>query len=266
MNINDFRFMWRGKIIQLLSQDKVNLLQPIDKRSQKKERALLLLHGFSSSPGVYRKLYPALTSYDAIVCPALPGHCHTIASFSTIKANDWVNAANEVCDKLVNEYKKVDVLGLSLGGVLACNLSNLFAINHLYLLAPALELRVRVPMILYLTKILKHLGVKNIRNKAGDLYCQEEAELAYYKIPLSTIMEILNFINTFKFKAPTCKTDIFLGVHDAVVNSTKVAKYFKNLNNCKTHWLNNSAHVLPLDGDLNEIIACINKNCKSSDA
>ncbi|HHT9879871.1 TPA: alpha/beta hydrolase, partial [Legionella pneumophila] len=26
------------------------------------------------------------------------------------------------------------------------------------------------------------------------------------------------------------------------------------------HWLKNSAHVLPLDNDLNEIIDCINKS------
>ncbi len=39
MSINDFRFMWRGKVIQLLSEDKVDLLKPIDKRSEKKERA-----------------------------------------------------------------------------------------------------------------------------------------------------------------------------------------------------------------------------------
>lgn len=262
MNINDFSFMWRGKVVKLLSKDNIELLKPIDKRGENKDHALLLLHGFSSSPAVYRKLYPALSSYDAIVCPTLPGHCDTLASFSKIKATDWVNATIATCDNLVNNYKKVDVLGLSLGGVLACNLSNRFTLNHLYLLAPALELKIKVPAMLYLAKILKQLGVKHLRNKAGNFHIKNEAELAYSKLPLSTIMEILNFIKQYEFKAPTCKTDLFLGYHDAVVHSPKVAKYFSNLKNCKTHWLNNSAHILPLDGDYNKIIECINHNIK----
>ena len=116
MNINDFRFMRKGKQMQLLTPTDAHLLQPIDRRSTLKNRALLLLHGFTSTPGVYREMLPLLSMYAAIVCPALPGHADSIVSFNNVKAAEWVTASEQVCQSLIQEYQAVDVLGLSLGG------------------------------------------------------------------------------------------------------------------------------------------------------
>ena len=53
-------------------------------------------------------------------------------------------------------------------------------------------------------------------------------------------------------------TDLFLGSFDEVVDSEQVAKRFFNAPQCNIHWLQNSAHVLPLDNDVNAIIDCMN--------
>ncbi|MGL6036951.1 MAG: alpha/beta hydrolase, partial [Legionella sp.] len=55
-----------------------------------------------------------------------------------------------------------------------------------------------------------------------------------------------------------------LGAHDQVVNSKKVEQLFSSLPNATIHWLSNSAHVLPLDNDLAQIIQCINAHASSS--
>jgi carboxylesterase len=225
------------------------------------ERALLLLHGFSSSPAVYRRLIPALTpAYDAIVCPALPGHGESIAAFTKVKASDWVTATEQVCEGLMSNFRHVDVLGLSLGGVLACNLSQRFALHHLYLLAPALALQLNVPLALKLASILRCLGCKRMRNRAGNLHSQGYCELAYRQVPITAVVEILTLINTYQFVPPSCPTDVFLGRFDKVVNLNFVETCFAHLPNTTIHWLEHSAHVLPLDGDVDSIVACVQGN------
>ena len=259
MKHDDFRYMRRGKQLSGLTQEELSLLKPINQYGKRKEHALLILHGFSSSPAVYRYLIPELKNYDAIVCPVLPGHAESIEAFSHSKAKEWYLTANKACEVLINEYKKVDVLGLSLGGLLACELSQQFNLNHLYLLAPALKLHIRVNLMLKIAQLLRFFGFHHLRNNAGNLLTNERAEIAYRKLPIASIIEMLTLAKQYHWVAPTCPVDLFLGSHDEVVDSNQVAELFTHLPNVTIHWLKNSAHVLPLDNDLNDIIKRINK-------
>lgn len=256
---DDFRYMRRGKQLSGLKKEEVSLLDPIDIRGTGKDRALLILHGFSSSPAVYRYLIPKIKHYDTIVCPVLPGHAESIEAFSHSKAADWLSKATKVCEELTKEYSKVDVLGLSLGGLLACELSQLFTLNHLYLLAPAIKLHMRVNTMIKLAQVLRFLGFHHLRNIAGNIKTDDHAEIAYRKLPISAVIEMLTFQHQYQWVAPTCPVDLFLGTYDEVVASEQVEQIFANLPNVSIHWLKNSAHVLPIDNDLEEIIECINK-------
>ena len=257
MNIHDFRWMWQGNIIAPLLHQQANLLGPIDIRGEGRARALLLLHGFASSPAVFRELLPALTMYDAVVCPVLPGHADSIAAFSRAKAGDWLSAAEKACSDLLDDYPSVDVMGLSLGGLLACHLSYRFSLNHLYLLAPALSMHMNVPMNLMFARALHALGFRLLRNCGGGIHIRGREELIYRQLPISTIIQILTLMKDFTFEPPRCATDLFLGRFDAVVDSSCVATCFASLPNVTTHWLEHSAHILPLDGDIEAIVACV---------
>lgn len=259
MTNNDFRYMRRGKQLSELTDEEINLLKPIDQRGTGKERALLLLHGFSSSPAVYRRLIPQIKNYDAIICPALQGHAISIEEFSASTAKDWRATANNACEALFKEYKKIDVLGLSLGGLLACELSQRFTLNHLFLLAPALKLKMNVSPMLKLSQVVKYLGFSQLRNSAGNLLSNDQAEIAFRKLPITTIIEILTLVQNYQWIPPTCPVDLFLGVHDEVVSSKEVEQLFASLPNTTIHWLKNSAHILPLDNDFEEIADCINR-------
>lgn len=257
--IHDFNFMWRGKIKNSLHEERSPWLKPVDKRKTNHTRAILLLHGFSSSPAVYREIVPKLTGYDAIVCPVLPGHGSNIEDFAAVKSKDWVMAVEQTCASLVDEYQMVDVMGLSLGGVLACHLSCKFSLNHLYLLAPALALRLNLHLILPCVRLLHRLGLSSVRNHAGNLCSDTHQELAYRRLPLSTIIEVLTFINEFKLQTPHCPVDVFLGRFDEVVHSPRVEQALKNWPNTHVHWLEKSAHVLPLDHDVSSILHACNR-------
>lgn len=260
MKGNDLRFIQRGRHLKELTQEEEELIKPFyRKNSNNKGHVLLLLHGFSSSPAVYRLLVPKIKHYDALVCPVLPGHAHSIAAFAQVKATEWLLKASSLCEELTHEYERVDVLGLSLGGLLACYLSQKYSFNRLFLLAPALKLYTPIQSALMLAYFLKSLGFRYMRNAAGDLKAYDRAEIAYKALPLTTIIEILKLIKNFNYHPPECPTELFLGREDHVVASEKVAELFVGLSNVNIHWLTNSAHVLPLDNDLEEIVACVNR-------
>jgi carboxylesterase len=257
---SEYRYLRRGKVINVLDAADIGLLGSIEQRGPGRKRALLMLHGFGSSPFVYRKLIPTLTGYDAIVCPLLPGHGQTLADFSEVKAQEWVLAAKTQCEDLLKEYKEVDVMGLSMGGLLACYLSQQFTLHHVYLLAPALYLRIPIPLMLSFLKGLRMLGFTYLRNAGGDLMNPDAAELTYRQMPVQSLIEVLSLIQDFEWVTPKGPVDVFLGSHDTVVDSQKVAKFLSKYPNISVHWLNQSAHVLPLDLDLTTISACVNGN------
>jgi len=211
-NIDDFCYMRRGHILQTLTHQQLNILEPINVRGGGHDRALLLLHGFSSTPAVYRQLWPAFTHYDAIVCPVLPGHGESITSFSKTTAEEWLLAAEQACKALLLDYSSVDVMGLSLGGLLACQLSHRLDIHHLYLLAPALALKRNVTSALRLAYFLQRLGFRMLRNQAGNIHGFEHGELTYRQLPITTIIEMLTLIHRFEFSPPSCPTDLFFGM------------------------------------------------------
>ena len=259
-NLDDFRCMHSGRQLGLITTQDAPLLDPVLKiESNAKQKALLVIHGFSSSPAVYRRFMAALTGYDAIIVPALPGHATNLGDFAQVQAVEWLVFIEHVYVKLAQEYAIVEVMGLSLGGALACYLSSCFPLAHLYLLAPALELPMSIPPMLQLAKVLRWLGFTRLRNLAGNLHTNTHCEIAYRQLPLSTIIEILSFIQSFEFMAPKCPTDLFLGRFDAVVDSKSVAALFVNNLHTHIHWLENSAHVLPLDGDVDFIVDVVNR-------
>lgn len=209
MIYNDFRFMSRGKQLLALKKEDFSLLKPINQRGTKKDRALLLFHGFTSSPAVYRYLIPQLKNYDAIVCPALPGHADSIAAFAKAKRNDWVSYANQECEILFKEYQKVDILGVSLGALLACKLNQNFSFNHMFLLAPALKLQMNINRNVKLIMLLKNLGFSELRGMAGNLVSNKHTEISYRRVPLSALLELFALIQEHQWVPPNCPTDLF---------------------------------------------------------
>lgn len=261
MKAQDFSYMRRGKQVQPLLPDEVAFIAPLDRRGKKKENALLMLHGFSSTPAVYRDMLEHLDKkYDALVCPALPGHVESIECFAKATAADWLQSVEAISANLLHEYETLDVMGLSLGGLLAYEVSKKLPIHHLYLLAPAFALKTNPHAAKQLARCLYWLGFRQLRNRAGNLYTDNTFEIAYRQLPLTSIIEILNLISRFEWTPPNCPTDLFLGRFDEVVDSYQVEKYFKHSDNTTIHWLENSAHLLPIDGDVETIIACLNQS------
>src|SRR3990167_7360843 len=242
INIHDFCFMNQGKIICDLTAKKQSLLKPIKLHNPtNNSHALLLIHGFASSPAVFRKLIPHITQYATIYALSLPGHCTNLCDFAACHSQEWIKAVEIAYLELNQHHHKIDILGLSLGGFLAYQLSLVFELNHLYLLAPALIYPRYIRYSLPIIRILNKFGIKYFPSKAGSACAQNALELTYRRLPLHAIIEILTLTLQKNFTVPTCKTDLFLGQHDPIVSSTQIAALWKNAPNITTHWLKNSA-------------------------
>ncbi len=268
MDLDAFRCMRQGRTVEQLKISDLERLQTVNIVDGGKHRALLMLHGFSSTPAVFRYFIPKLKHYNRIYAPLLPGHGESIEAFARVKANDWLRAVEQFAKELTSEYQQVDVMGLSLGGLLACHLAKIFSFHHLYLLAPALDLRVNLKQTLATAKVLRYLKFQSLRSAAGNIQATDTCEIAYKKTPLSVLIEILRLIKNFEFSLPRCPTDIFVGQYDAVAHSEKLVARFEPFVDMHVHWLKNSAHVLPLDVDRNDILACVEAsiNAKNSSA
>ncbi|GAA2107217.1 MULTISPECIES: alpha/beta hydrolase [Brevibacterium] len=109
--------------------------------------AVLLLHGFTGSPGAFLSLAdefardpgPGLPGITVSV-PLLPGHGGTWQELARTGWDDWLGAALTEYDRLAAAHPAVVVAGLSMGGALACALGVERDPAALVLVNPALRI------------------------------------------------------------------------------------------------------------------------------
>ena len=260
INENDFHFVRGGVRQGHLLPSQHGLVMPIEQhRGTKKDRVILMLHGFSATPAVFRVIIPGLTNYDALFCPRLAGHGTNLEDFARVKAKDWLTALERTCEQLIHDYAQVDVMGLSMGGLLACYLEQKYPLHHLYLLAPALYLKPKLDRLMHFIPWAKYLGMTSVQNRGGNLCTKHHSELTYRRTPLAAVMELYQLMQRFQLLPMKCPTDLFLGRHDRVVDNRRINEALVQQPEVRVHWLEHSAHVLPLDNDLGEILACVNE-------
>ncbi len=85
---------------------------------------VLLLHGFTATPGTLRPQGEMLRREGYTVsCPMLPGHGTTIGDMLGKSWADWLACAREEYSRLSRKCSRVAVCGLSMGGALAAILA-----------------------------------------------------------------------------------------------------------------------------------------------
>ncbi|MDE5867804.1 MAG: alpha/beta fold hydrolase, partial [Anaeroplasmataceae bacterium] len=94
-----------------------------------------MFHGLLSSKealNYYQKNLDYL--YDEILCYDLPGHGENLMKFNTLNIQTFVVG---LYDQLSKKFDEIDVLGYSMGGVIACYLQSVRRVHKMILLAPA---------------------------------------------------------------------------------------------------------------------------------
>ena len=111
--------------------------ETIDLRAAGATRAVLMLHGFLGSPADLGDLPRAVHALDmTVLAPLLPGHGTTPRDLAGTSMEERVTAALEAYDSLAAEHEAVDVIGFSMGGLIAAKVAGERDVHSLVLLNP----------------------------------------------------------------------------------------------------------------------------------
>lgn len=105
-----------------------------------RSEAVLLIHGFTGQTEDMAYLGGRLAQRGfPVSIPRLPGHGTNHVDFLASTWRDWLRAAVDAYVELAGEYERVDIGGLSMGGVIALILAAQFRPRRIALAAPAIR-------------------------------------------------------------------------------------------------------------------------------
>ena len=233
---------------------------------KKSKKACLLIHGLTSSTQEVEELTNFLYKKNfTIIAPLLKGHNTKIQDLNKTKWQDWYWSVIEAHDK-IKDYKKIFVIGISIGATLALHLAKNKKISGLVLLAPAIfynDWKIRfLPIIKNFIKIKK----KNYRKyypwrkvSYYDIYSEEliKNRIAYKKVGLSALSSALSLIKVVKkeINKINCPTLLIHSKKDHTILPSSSSYIYDNLkvNDKRVVWLENSGHVISVDNEKKKV-------------
>ncbi len=186
-------------------------------------KALICLHGLLSSSKDFKLINERLKNfYDKIICYDLPGHGLNSIKFNSKNIKKFLI---DIYDSIADKYSDIDLIGYSMGGVMASYLQSVRKINHLILLAPSYN---------YLN--LKNYHKKNNNKTAIKKLIPKKNYLHIIKFPI--IMS--NLIQEFKIIYP--KTLIIWGKDDYLVKESSGIVLYNMIKNQNKYLLELPSH------------------------
>ncbi len=225
--------------------------EPISHKADSKV-GILVLHGFTGNCQSMRPIADTFieNGYN-VEMPLLPGHGTVIEDMLDKTYEDFYKAAVAALNKLKQNASSIFVVGLSMGGTLACNIGADFNfIKGLVLINPLLE-----PSPDELTKALKDMldqGTDIITSIGSDIKKDGEKEFSYNGTPIKPLLSLFDGLKELydKLQTITAPVILFSSREDHVVPSTSGDLLVDKLkDNSQRVWLENSYHVATLDND-----------------
>lgn len=173
-----------------------------------KPKVCLLIHGFTGGPYEIQPLAEYLKKQGwYTVTPTLPGHRDDLKGLGTVTQEDWVaameSAAKQTTEAAQGEF---DLVGFSMGGLLAAYLANRFPVRRLILLNSAVYYVSPVRFFKY--------SWERINERRFDDFSRLK------KVPLSSTMEFIKTVRKLKseYKKLEVPTLIIQGRQDPIIH------------------------------------------------
>jgi carboxylesterase len=217
--------------------------------------AVLCIHGLTGTPYEVRPPAEALAA-AGFHCegPLLPGHGTTHEELAATSRESWIAAVVDAHDALAQRHARVYVLGLSLGGLLALALAQRRRLAGAVVLAAPLDLgwlvRTAVPLLWPFVRSLPKTPA--ILDDAA-----RERHPGYERMPLRAVNELCKLGREVErdLAAVHAPLQLIYSRRDPTVPQHNAERILRALppGERELHWLEDSAHVLPVDRDRDRI-------------
>lgn len=237
--------------------------EPFRMETASHQVACLLLHGFAGSPSEVRPLAERLSA-KGVPCfgPRLVGHGLRPEALQNIDWEDWVNGASEVYRELLATYDHVVVVGLSMGSLVACLMTQQLAQDlrpaGLVLMAPALRARDnRLKWAPKLRFVLPWFPETN-RPQAGLTNPEGWKKLWHYeRRPVHALAELHHIQQAASKVLHEIEVPVLVihGLKDQTVPDASAREVYERLGSRKKEllWLENSGHCLTADVEIDRV-------------
>lgn len=216
----------------------------------------LVIHGFTGNPFSMRGVANALAAAGmSVELPLLPGHGTAVEDMIETRWSDWSGAAEAAYRDLAQRCARVAVVGLSMGGTLACwlgerhpEIAGLVLINPLVQSIPADQREA--------LKAMVDSGVELMDGIGSDIAEPGATELSYPKTPLVPLLSLVSAADEVHARLADigCPVLLFSSRNDHVVPPHTGDALESALGaRLERVWLERSFHVATLDYDRAEI-------------
>lgn len=183
----------------------------------------LVIHGYTGGPYEVEPLTTYLkeqTDWDVVV-PTLPGHGEMLKLEGT-SHEKWLKTAEKALKQLKEKYKKVYLIGFSMGGMIAAYLAGKFKVDKLVLLATAGKF-------ISLKQLTLDVGEVFVDGLKGNLQKNEyyiRYRKKFGKVPFKANLEFLKLVKYTKSYLKDIESPVFIaqGCQDGIV-PLKTANY-----------------------------------------
>lgn len=210
------------------------------------KKGVLLIHGFTATPWEVKELGTFLAEKGfSVYIPLLRGHGVTPDILKDVSWKEWYASTTYGYELLANLVDEVDVVGLSMGGLLSIVLAGEYPVHSLAIInTPMLVKDKRI----YFANILKYFW-----SYAVNPGVTKEEEPYYYKErPISAIAELNYLVNEAKLNLYKVNSPVLViqTSEDPVVEPFSARIIFQGVHakNKKLFTLENDASHVPLKG------------------
>ncbi|HEX7056397.1 MAG TPA: alpha/beta fold hydrolase [Bacilli bacterium] len=217
----------------------------MNNRPGENKKVCLLLHGYTGGPYELEPLAEALRrrGYETVM-PTLPGHDQELRGLKTTKWYDWLRAAEREAATLTEAAGRFDLVGFSMGGVLAAYLSTRYPVRKLVLLNAAAIYFSPVRFVRHLTAAIRNGQVSQL--------------LRGKKIPLGANWQFVNLVERLRpsFGHVAVPTFIAQSGRDQVVHPLSARYLQRRIKGPVTVcFYPESRHLICLDAEADRLFA-----------
>lgn len=229
--------------------------------------ACLLIHGFGCGPIQMRELAENLCRWGFTARGILlPGHCKNMGGYSSTAHHDWIAKVETEYRQLRKVYRRVIVVGFSLGALLTLQLSMQYSPEKIILMGTPLYLIRKYLPIPSVIRICRNF-IKRVKTWKRVCYMESEGYTGYLHQPADThfsipalygLTEILSTVNVGlqEVKSPALVIHSKKDLLAAPESAQHVMRHLGS--DCKRLvWLERSHHLVMYDKEKDRVFGAI---------